>query len=63
MILEVSVNTQSNLEGAAIQNSLNIIANTLTKENLAYIADLCKKPQVNEKFNRLKNNPIVKSLL
>lgn len=63
MNLTISVNTQSSAESFALQNALQQIASNFSKENISYIAELSKKPGVNDKFSKLKNNPFVKTLL
>lgn len=63
MTLSINVTTNSNAEGFALQNALQQIALNFSKENIAYIAELSKKPGANEKFSKLKSNPLVKSLL
>ena len=61
--IEITINPANALETMAIQNALQQIATSFNKKNLVYIADLSRKPGVNEKFEKLQNNPLVKSLL
>lgn len=61
--ITLKINSNSPLEEIAIRNALQTIASNFNKNNLQYIAELSNKEGVNEKFEKLKNNPLVKSLL
>lgn len=59
----LKINAASPLEEMAIRNALQTIATNFSKNNLQYIAELSNKPNVNEKFEKLKTSALVKTLL
>ena len=61
--ISITVNAASDMEAFAIKNALQSIATNFNKDNLVYISELSKKPDVNNKFAKLKSNPLVKALL
>lgn len=61
--VSISVNATTEAEAFAIKIALEQIAKNFNKENILYIADLSKKPNVNDKFKSLKNNPFIKQML
>ena len=60
--VSISVNA-TDAEAFAIKVGLELIAKNFNKENILYIAELSKKPNVNEKFKSLRNNPFIKNML
>lgn len=64
MTLSIPINRNLNpIETAVIQRALSVIGSQFSSENIKYIAELAEKPGANEKFDKLKKNPLVKSLL
>lgn len=64
MTLSIPISRNLNpVEVAVIQKALSTIGSQFSTENVKYIADLADKPGANEKFDKLKKNPLVKSLL
>ncbi len=64
MTLSIPINRTLNpIETAVIQRALSVIGSHFSSENIKYIAELAEKPGANEKFDKLKKNPLVKSLL
>lgn len=61
--VNISINVASDAEAFAIKIALQEIAKNFNKDNIIYIAELSKKPNVNEKFKSLKNNPFIKTML
>lgn len=62
--MNIAVNKNlSPAETAITQRALAVIANNFSTENIRYLAELAEKPGSNEKFDKLKKNPLVKSLL
>lgn len=61
--INISLNTENSTEAMITKSNLQAIANNFSKENLAYIAELSRSTDVNTKFTKLKNNPMVKLLL
>lgn len=65
MAKDVTISTQANsdMEALSLKNAIQTIASNLNKANILYVADLCRKDKINEKFDKLKNNPLVKTML
>ena len=61
--INISLTTENSTEAMITKSNLQAIANNFSKENLAYIAELSRSTDVNTKFTKLKNNPMVKLLL
>jgi len=61
--ITITVKAASDIEAFTMKNALQSIATNFNKENVVYVAELSKKKDVNEKFNALKTNPLVKTIL
>lgn len=61
--INISLTTDNSTEAMITKSNLQAIVNNFSKENLAYIAELSRSADVNTKFAKLKNNPMVKLLL
>lgn len=61
--ITINVNAASDQEAMIFKMALQNMVNNFNKENLIYIADLSKKPNVNEKFKNLRSNPFIKTFL
>lgn len=63
MVITINTKTNDPNEVLLIQIALQNIASNFSTENLKYISELSKKPNVNEKFAKLKINPMIKTFL
>jgi hypothetical protein len=61
--ISIEITSNDIIKNINTQRALQTIASNFNAENLAYIAELASKPNVNEKFTKLKNNSLVKALL
>ena len=61
--ISIEVNETNPAALGALKVALQKIANNFNKNNVQYIAELSEKENVNEKFDKLKNNTLVKKLL
>lgn len=63
--MEFLINThaKSTLEATTRKIALEKIAKNFDTENIKFLAELAEKPNSNEKFNKLKSNKLVLSLL
>ncbi len=61
--ITIKVKAASDIEAFTLKNALQSIATNFNKENLIYIAELSRNKGVNDKFNSLKANPIVKAMM
>ncbi len=61
--ITITLNTENPAEIMRLKTALQSIAEHFNKDNLLYIADLSKKKNVNEKFESLKSNPFIKTLI
>ena len=61
--ITINVNATSDQEAMIFKMALQNMVNNFNKENLLYISDLSKKPNVNEKFKNLRANPFIKTFL
>ena len=61
--ISIEVNESNPAALGALKVALQKIANNFNKNNVQYIAELSEKENVNEKFDKLKNNTLVKKLL
>lgn len=61
--ITISTNAETDMEAFSLKSAIQSIATNFNKENLIYLAELSRKPNVNEKFIKLKNNPFIKKLI
>jgi len=63
MDVSISIPANGPSEMVIKKIALEKLAKNFSVENLQYIAELSEKPNANGKFDSLKKNPLVKSLL
>lgn len=61
--ITIDIDNPNNFEVLLIKESLITLAKNITPANLVILADLSNKPDINIKFPKLLNNPLVKMAL
>jgi hypothetical protein len=61
--INITITAATPMEEMVLRGAIQKIAKNFNKVNLIYIAELSEKQNVNEKFEKLKNNKIVQTLL
>ncbi len=58
---EIKIKSENPVDQAIITASLQQLADTLSRENLQFLAEMSKKPNINEKLESKKN--LIKTFL